>query len=249
MKTTPNIEELNGYVDGELSAAAATRVAMEAAADPQTASSIATLHRVKSALESAYMQDAVVISPPGPPQRRSLAKAACLAMAGGLGLLAAVWGVQLGGTFLQNTKPVADDAAPATTAPLAWTAEISADFRLGTPDISAAGLVPAFVESAHAANGEAVTHVAYVGRHGCRLSLYAADHSATGEITDFFPETGLLVADWSSASARYFAVAKGMDSTRFAIITAALEEATTRPEPLSGRLQVALAKAHQPCAS
>ena len=248
--TKPDIDDLNGYVDGELSPKAATHVAMRAAADPEVAASIATLHRVKSALEAAYLQDAVVISSPPPSrQHRKMAKAACIALAGGLGMLALMWGVQMGGGFGQDASPVADNSVAPTTAPVAWTAETAADFHLGTPDISAAGLTPAFVEAAHAANGVTMTHVAYVGRHGCRLSLYAADRSASGKITDFFPETGLLVAEWNSASARYFAVADGMNRTRFAIITAVLEEATTRPEPVSGQLQVALAQAHQPCTS
>jgi hypothetical protein len=242
-------EAVNAYVDGELPPARAAEVAALAADDQELAGAIATLHGLKSALHQAYPGDAVVIAAPAPQPRNIAPLAGCAAIAASAALLAAgiwLWGFA-GFAGGESARPGQALAPVASLAP--WTAETTALGSVRIPDISASGLAPAFVEHARAANGVPLAHVAYLGRHGCRLSLYAAPAGAPGAPEAFFPERGLEIASWESPEGRFFAVARGMDRARFAIISAALEAATTRPDAIGAQVQVALAEAHQPCAS
>jgi len=162
--------------------------------------------------------------------------------------IGAIWQADLvGGMRLVRV----DDASlpPAAEELPAWTAGIMRGARVDVPDISAAGLTAAFVENTIAANGVSMTHIGYLGHHGCRLSLYIAPKTAGGEVSSFFPGRQLQIADWHSDTSRYFTVASGMNDARFAVVTAALKAATTGTRSFDSTLRLALAAAHQPCAS
>lgn len=244
-------EDLNSYVDGELAPASSARVAAEAASDPSVAGSIATLHAIKNALGTAYTQDTVVIATPskaGMGGRRGLQAAAYAALALGFLTLAFIWRHDLGvGSQVPDGRATVGQAL--NSAPQAWTASGLPGARIEVPDISAAGLNPEFVENTRAANGVAMAHIGYLGRHGCRLNLFIAPKAAAGDATALFPDSQLQIANWANDTSRFFAVAKGMDDARFAVITAALKAVTTDPKPMDNALQVALSEAHQPCTS
>lgn len=242
--------ELNRYVDGELPSAGSAKVAARAANEESTASSIAALHAMKSALAEVYGQDTVVIA--AAPRRRMRDKwietAACIAVVscviggGALWLFSPGGGMKLASESSTTLKAESEDLA-------VWTTGITQGSRVDVPDISSAGLTAVFVEHALAANGVSMTHVGYLGHHGCRLGLYIAPPNADGRVSSFFPESQIQVLAWRDSAHRYFAVASGMNNDRFAVVAAALKAATTGSKSIVGELRVALAGAHQPCAS
>lgn len=246
----PTWDELSGYVDGELSPADAARLAATAAQDGDVARRVADLHAMKSALDAAYNQEQVIINvPPSPSHGRwRWYAAAGLALAAVIAL--ALWPqprpapVQTG--LVASLVAQHETWRSQTGQPPALPASGGA---VKLPDLSAAGLAPLMVERLPGRHGSEITHIGYLGRHGCRLSLFIVPRNE-GPAEALPPPDGIVqTAAWSVGTNDYFAIAKGLNSARFAIISEALKAATQKPAPLEDRLRIALANAQQPCAS
>lgn len=244
----PGWEELNGYVDGELAPAAAAEVAHAAARDEVVALRIAKLHAIKGALNDAYTQNQVIIAIP--PQARY--RHWPLSLAVGFVLTIAIFAA---GLVLHKS---ADDRPSLVAEVLAkheaWrqqaviTSEnINTSMPLQLPDFTAAGFSAVLFDRFPSAEGISITQIGYVGRHGCRLSLFIAPAGAGHVQPELVSDDKILFAAWSTPSNTYFAVAKGLNRTRFAVITDALRDATTYTAPLDNSMRIALANAHQPC--
>lgn len=243
-ESRPDWMALNAYVDGELTPDAAARVARAAGADPDIASQISVLYRLKGGLKDALPSappDLVALLPAPLPRRgwRGLLVAGALA-----GSLAAV-AVGIG---FRGQAPAVDLFATVRTTHADWIradgggalaptpAVLDALAQFGRlpllPDLAAAGLDLARVETLDTASGN-LLHVAYRGHHGCHLSLFvvagpglAAPPQAAGAAME-------RRYAWGVADLSYLLYAQGMDPARFDFIAAKVEQATRAFAPLN----------------
>ena len=244
-----DFEILNAYVDGELTPREAARVSDAVAGDSAMARTVAKLHGMKSAVADAFEPRTVVAIIP---HRRRLGRLAGLALAACL--LAAI----VAGVVWLSTGP-----APQTgflTAAIsrhdAWLSRSpgarpvnAAGVRLVIPDLTPAGLTLAHFDPAIDFAGAKAAWLAYVGRRGCRVSLFVLPKGGSATGPGERPGTDLLLANWSAGGRRYLLVARRMNQTRFGVIAAALMAATLRSTPVAERMRLALSGARQPCLS
>ncbi|MFN4278516.1 MAG: hypothetical protein ACK4FJ_19645 [Ferrovibrio sp.] len=260
---TPSWDMLNAYVDGELDAASAARVAAAVAGDPDLAAQVATLTRLKASAANAMPADMPDMSPPVLPQpryrRRPLASlvlaAASLLLALGLGAatLVSVWPAKdntstalLAAAGLHrawiNGPSGAVGPSPATT-PLALT-EI--------PDLSAAGLtlshvVPAAVPGERRMGQGGGILVGFRGPRGCRVSLWIGQ-----AFPDFTAEParqqidGLSAFVWRVEHKGYALMTRDMDAQRFVILASAVARITRERFQVDTLTRMALQQSADP---
>lgn len=243
-------EILSAYIDGELEPEEASRVARLIACDEGVARRAARLSEVKAAVAGMAPEIVVVtVQRPRPVSRwmLSLAAGACVLlivsgvtwfglarMPAGLPAEAAVRDAALEhaawieGSF---TPPMLPASAPA---------------EVFAPEMIAAGLTPAFVRGA-SVDGEAATHTGYVGRSGCRLSLFRIARPHPGNGFDMASEEGLLHASWSDDTTSFLLVARGMDEARFAFLAGALKLTSEGDGRGKREIIASLGAMHQPC--
>lgn len=239
------IERLNAYIDGELAPADAADVAAEIAGDAQASRVVANLHGLKSALSTAFEPDDVPsgeVSRGDRPTRRrgrgvAVAGLAVLAMA-----VVAWWTMGL------NTMRAHDLVATALEVHDGWEqASARPAAHRVVPDLRLAGLRVAGRTADVALGPLRATRIAYVGRNGCRLSLYAfaRDENTAQPVSQ--RSTDALVESWSVGAYGYLLVARQMNETRFGVIAEALKQATARAVPVVPGMRTAMAGARQPC--
>lgn len=242
-----DIELLSAYIDGELDAPDAARLARRIATDETTARQAAKIAEVKSAV-AALAQDVVVVTIPAKRWLRlSLIQtglAACL----GLAVIMAVWFTDVlgrDGEFEQATVQhdlwtegsIDTGIAPAST-----------PAGLFAPEMVAAGLTLALVRDDVIIGGTRVTQAGYVGRHGCRLSLFQVPgRSDAGQIFQLSSNGAIQRAAWSDASMKYLLVARGMDEGRFALIAGILRSASLGGGGRELETIASLTTMRQPC--
>ncbi|MHA1522895.1 MAG: hypothetical protein ACTSY1_00660 [Alphaproteobacteria bacterium] len=252
-RETIAIEELSAYVDGELGAVASARVADAAAADPQIAASIAKLQGMKAALGNAFETVQIINVHRSTSPRWHQAGwlvAACLAL-----------GMVFGGVWLTAGSPAPGQSTHAGEVLIAMLA--AHDKWLGGketpeqraipisslrhPDLTPAGLSITGYQSPVDLAGMPATRISYIGRRGCRLSLFimAAAPDLAAAIQKVQPKA--LVSAWLGADAQYLLVSRRMDQTRFATIAAVLKSSTTKGDRIGVRNRIALGQARQPC--
>ena len=251
------IETLNAYVDRELPAAEAARVARIAAIDPQIARQIATLHELRAGI--AAMTPETVVFTPGrrvPPARRARA-GLIVALAALVFTLGAGW---------WSAAP--ERATPATaSAPLALlVAEYDAWHEgavaptlprdIASPRMTAlmeaTGLELVLEDRLEFADGTELSHAGFLGTRDCRISLFEMPRVAAGTAHPAFAlhaPANILQASWDSAETRHVLIARDMDRVRFATIAESLREATVAHDADEERLVATLGAARQRCTS
>ena len=232
-------QRLNAYVDGELSAREKAAVAEEIADDPSLAHAVAILQSLKAELSEF---------PGSAPARRRRGgrfalpvvpwlTAACLALlvAGG-----AVLATQL---TMPETSPLlaqhqewADTAWPGG-APAPEIGVAKAFFAPQLPLLEPFGLRLDRAGLVSLADGEEALHAGYVGQRGCRISLFLLPPDSTSDHLGLPAE--ILQASGQAGSWRYRLLAQDMDSARFALIAAALDEQLRLVAPLSEESRLA----------
>ncbi|MCO5091297.1 anti-sigma factor [Bosea sp. (in: a-proteobacteria)] len=241
---------LNAYVDGELSRAAAARVAAAIAADHAVAAKVATLTQLRAAVAEAEP-----ISPPPvvlPQARPRLARRLPSAVVACFALLIAAAALGIGhrpasGSSL-SAAIVAHQLWLAQTPPgeaLRLEVELAGTEAGSLPDLSLASLRLVHLSldpSGHRGGGMLA---GYVGPNGCRVGLWIAP---VEEVLPPRPAVqdrdGLAIRAWRGAHASYALLGRGVDPARLDGI-AALVARITRDEPGVAREQVAaLAEAH-----
>jgi hypothetical protein len=95
-------------------------------------------------------------------------------------------------------------------------------------------------------DGKAALHTGYVGRSGCRLSLFRFTRPDARQEFDLSSEGGLLHASWSGGAEGFLLVARGMDEARFALLAGSLKLAS-EGERQGGGLIASLGVMRQPC--
>lgn len=231
-------QRLNAYVDGELSAREKAAVAEEIAGDPSLAHAVALLQGIKAELSEF---------PGSVPARRRGGRfalpfvpwlsAACLALlvAGGAVVASQLTAPETSPLLAQHQE-WADTARPGgAPAPAAGVAK--AFFAPQLPSLEPFGLRLDRAGLVSLADGEEALHAGYVGQRGCRISLFllppdsASDHLAL--------PAEILQASGQAGSWRYRLLAQDMDSARFALIAAALDEQLRMVAPLSEESRLA----------
>ena len=228
-------QRLNAYVDDELSAKEKAAVAEDIAADPELARGVAVLQALKAELaEFSQNEPANGTRSGGGPLPSSFPRwlsAACVAI------------LLFGGSlFAERLFQPAPD--PLLARHMAW-AETEPPVNAATPN---AGVVSAFwgsqlpslepfglrlsaVKLFASEAGDEVLHAGYIGRRGCRVSLFLVPAGA--EATRFDGLKDLLHAEGDAGRWTYHLLAQDMNAARFALIAQALEEQLRLLAPLS----------------
>ena len=269
----PSWQDLNAYVDGELTPRESSEVARAVAADARFADQVATLSRLKAALHDSHEAAPEIAWPKtfaGGPARRFgrpgwRAAAAAVAAVAVTGAIAA-FALWPDGPNANRARVVGQ----AKAVHHAWLAEESRGkaaavtagrvlvglHRFGgqahMPDLSAARLTITRVKVFESdPGGGPVLHIGYAGTRGCRVSLWIGVAAAG------FPAAFAALGDgadaaysWRVGSIAYVMLAKGMDPARLALIAKAAHRATLDYAPPNTDTKTALAKSRaesRPC--
>ncbi len=226
-------QQLNAYVDGELSAREKAAVAEDIASDPSLARAVAVLQGVKAELadfpgsEPARRRRGGRFSLPFVPWL----SAACIALlvAGG-----AVLATQLTAPetpfLLAEHQQWAETAGPGG-APAPHRGVAKAFFAPQLPSLAPFGLRLDHAALVSLTDGGEALHAGYVGQRGCRISLFLLPTESAANAPG--PSAGVLQASGQAGPWRYHLLAQDMDSARFALIAAALDEQLQMVAPLS----------------
>lgn len=253
----PDFETLSAYVDGELDAADAARIAALAASDPTVATRIAKLHQLRASISALAGAEVVMATPVGHALRGrfgalrwSAALAACVVL---LVCAAAFW---LGtsemrrgeGGIVAALVETHDDWLATGRGQLA-PAELAESQR--SVLLAAAGLIQVHADPALEIGDVRVGHFGYVGANGCRLSLFELPVEEDRDLSDSLwasLESGLRLADWASETTHFVVVARDMNDQRFETVVGALRKAT-RERGATREMIARLESARQPCLS
>ena len=232
-------QRLNAYVDGELSAREKAAVAEEIAGDPSLAHAVAILQSLKAELSEF---------PGSAPARRRRGgrfalpvvpwlTAACLALlvAGGAMLASQLTAPETSPLLAQHQE-WADTARPGG-APAPEIGVAKAFFAPQLPSLEPFGLRLDRAGLVSLADGEEALHAGYVGQRGCRISLFLLPPDSASDHLGLPAE--ILQASGQAGSWRYRLLAQDMDSARFALIAAALDEQLRLVAPLSEESRLA----------
>ncbi len=241
MKRALSQPVLNAFVDGELSAREAARVAELIAADPVVAKRVATLHQMKAALST--MSEDLDLPAVAPPRRGRVAGLRA-AMVACLCLLTLLWPAQISGPEQKVARPslVTQHDHWLTHGPERAGAVLPAHFDWLGPVLSASGLWLVH----HAQLGD-LEHFGFKGVNDCRLSLFvSAARSASGALS-LSLTAQVQQAQWQIGASAFTMIARDMAPARFAAIATGLHrESLDRLDEQA--LQIALAQAARlPC--
>jgi hypothetical protein len=205
---TDELERLNAFVDGELSADARAQVAARIAADPDFARTHATLTRLRAGLS-----DYAVSVPPAslklpPPRRSGLWPALALSAATITLLVVAALGIA---SRQDSSVHVAATQLPVL--PAAFGA------RPIFPDLAAAGLTLVRVDASQQWPLEHFTAV-YTGPRGCRLELHVRADGIAAPAIPFATHHRA----WQVGPLIYELFAFGMPAKRFGVIADGAEQ-------------------------
>lgn len=218
-------ENLNAYVDGELSRTQSAAVARAAARDPELATQIATLREMKAALSDMAPNVDIRL----PAARRSSVMRTALSVAAGIVIMAFATGIYLlnftkdaGSEWARALQSRHDNwsfSSPATDLPVVSAREVASILPL---DLKSARLTFAGRENI-ILYGKPVQRIGYKGTRGCRVSLYVFPADTMLDQTAFTPS--LLVRMWVIRDHGFALMADGMAVKRFAGLAVAVEKA------------------------
>jgi hypothetical protein len=243
------LTRLNAYVDGELTPSERSDIAHEIAVNPAAAHAVAALSAVKVGVKEAFATDHLQFDPnsmdrSSGPFVKIATSVACLMM-----VCAAVWlfAVEIGSKhdgFAEALKKYDNMQTSEPAKPLV----VAAFGGLIVPDLSPAGLTIAWVETGVQIGLHSALHVTYLGKRGCRLSLFVYDAPGGKLInTSAKRKPDILAEHWSTANIGYLLLARRMNSDRFNVLAGAIQEATIKAAPLMDETRLAMRSARQPC--
>lgn len=240
----PDWQEINAYVDGELDADAAARIAASAASNPRLAARIAELTRLKAASIAALDAGPVAGLPPLEDRSRSRSFRPVAWAASILLLLAVGAGVAI---HLTATEGLRDPRMIAMAEHAAWLERDAEADPLRSAGMAAAGAIPPrgvpdlsglhlwVSDMTVSTSGEAAgLFVGYSGARGCRLGLWIGAASGTAPETPVEEAGNLRTAVWRVGETAYALVAQGMAPDRFDLAVDLVEEFSRRSDGVGG---------------
>lgn len=249
-------QELNAYVDGELSAERASAVAEAIAHDADLARQAALLSRLKAAIAaSPELPETLHRLPPGRRRRVGGPLAAALAL---LLLIAGALWLPAGRDQVEPGSPLAAAVALHRELAEAWPPErplpaAAAPLFPGfPPDLSAARLAAGPVRQIEGHGLGFGSAVQYLGSRGCRVTLIALEEP-DADLAETLQKTagdGLEVFRWRVGAIGYLLLAEGMDPARLATIAETVHQASRRLQPLDDSARMRLADSRRrsaPC--
>ena len=259
MAERPTEQDLNAYIDGELSPRDDARVARAIAQDPKIAARVASLTRLKSALSGLTDEDGMhrpVVLPYSqrPLRWRRVAASVGFLVAAGVALLALFppFGAGDDGWYrealAEHTDWALDPALPDAQEVDANLFLASVD-RFGlpvqTPDLTSAGLRLTYLRYYPATEtAAAALHLGYTGRRGCKVTLWVS--AAPEDLGTALSESrvdNLRGYRWRSGATAYALVATGMAERRFTVIAGKVYEATRSRRGFDEETRMALRSA------
>lgn len=262
----PTWEDLNAYVDGELTEERAAEVAAALGRDPALADQVAALHRLKGAAQGLVEEGGIDL----PMEKRQaaawlrsgMALAASLAMVfllGGLWILLSppperhvVWATQAWVTHA-NWPETASDGTGHQGGEQTGALRL-AQQKLGpaayVPDLLSAGLSLDHVGDGPVIDGMPSLHLGYRGTRGCRLSLFllAGGLGLDQQMLDLAPDAGSAgprqAIAWQGGGFSTLLLAEGMDPLRFAEIARRLFRASLEQRPFDRETRLALQRSY-----
>ncbi len=259
----PSFEELNAYVDNELPADRAADVAQAIARYPDVARTVATLARLRSALADCVDTPELAL-PQAPRPKAYRARwlvAACVSLicvtlglslyplgerAGTPNWMAAAW--QLHDAWQPPGENSVERLANALVQASGQWPDIVDPY---VPDLSAAKLSVAYVDTAVEVAGAPAVVIGYTGTRGCKLTLIAAPAAGEGDSEpQFFGEGGKIAYGWRIADIDHLLIADGMDRQRFDLIAQSIYRASIERLPFDDDVRTALFENRQkskPC--
>ena len=258
----PDWETLNAYVDGELDAASASRVAVAAGHDPAVASQIAALYRLKGLARSAVPSPSDELTAGVAQPRRRTGAIALAALAAALLVSAGLWFAHATGTApalppaaMQAARDLHErwlTSAPGRAQDTSATKILAALSDFGSmpsvPDLTGTGLTVGFVANV-TRSGHEILQIGYRGRHGCHLSMFVFHDVELARTPVEIATGGILAYGWQARDLDYLLFAEGMDRSRFDLIGREVERATRAGRPLDKRDQTRLAQNKRESAS
>lgn len=263
MSEQPSWEELNAYVDGELAADDAARVARALADTPSLADDVARLAQMKAAVKDIPPEMPKIELPAPGETRWDRIAAAAVVVAVMTGLVGyALWpfgsreASGLAGPRAVHAAWARASANGQLQAPPA-AAFLAASRAFGpgvhVPDLSAARLsIVMIARVAPEKDRPGGLHVGYAGTRGCRVSLWvaAAADRAAPPLTHHYGDAGESY-EWGADGLLYAMFADGMESERFGVIAQAAYKATQERQELDPVTRTALRRSREtspPCA-
>ena len=267
----PSWETLNAYVDGELPAGEAAKVARALARDRALADQVASLTQLKAATQDTVgdLDGAVEIALPAPKGRRwrPLAVAASLVLAVAIGLASfgswqgaqpPAWMVQA--RVLHDAWVPSQEPAPPKVGGVVLVALGEAGtggyLKAYLPDLTSARLTLTHLETVTLPQGggpgEGVAlHAGYRGTRGCKVSLLVLPSGAAlpRELTRR-DDAALRACAWRAGPLGYVLLAEGMDEARLELIAETVHRATLENAPFDPETRTALRQSRarsQPC--
>jgi anti-sigma factor RsiW len=268
---TPSDEDLNAYVDGELSPHDRAAVAQAVAGDSRLAEKVAALARLKSVVSGLTDDRSMTLDDLGFTERRL--RRTAVRIAASLLVAALVAGTAAAGIW--NWRNAKADAwvALAKTQHLAWLAEVEAQHERESPATLRLAAqrhltIPVHIPDMRSANLELsavhygtdpadasakIMQLRYTGQRGCRVSLTLSRGrtSLDTSIAEFI-EGHSRGFYWRVGDIGYALFATGMDDRRFSLLARNVYEATrdnhAAPPAKRRELRVATASA-KPCSA
>lgn len=264
MNDRPTREELNAYIDGELSARDDARVAEAIAREAGLADRVAALTRLKSVLaETAEAPPRPIVLPRSVWSRGMLAVAASVVL---LIMVSVATGIAMFGTedanWFDEARAIHTDWARYPASPEAAEVDVNSllvsldriDLPVQTPDLTSARLRLTFLEFySESQNAPAAIHLGYTGRRGCRVTLWITTAPQTLSTALTESRDGKLRGyRWRVGRVAYAVFATGMAEARFTMIAGKVYKSTREHRGFDEETRMALNQASTtapPCAA
>lgn len=258
-----NWETLNAYVDGELSASEAARVADAVAQDPELARQVSLLTSLKASVAGSVPRfDLLPIDNPSPrrPRRLIYATAATVLALGVLvgvmiansGLMSPRSGIGLAESVHTEWLHTLERKQGSEAAHLLKSNLDTLRLDAYVPDLTQVQLAFDGVRAVRARGGDGL-HVGYLGPHGCQVSLVIfPGHGGLAASLHRQVRSGLPVFSWTTGESNFHLLAYGMDPVRFEQVAGVVYRLTRNRLPLDPEAILALHKARaegRPCSA
>ncbi|UCH75684.1 MAG: hypothetical protein JSU82_07595 [Rhodospirillales bacterium] len=254
MTSQPTDQDLNAYIDGELSPGEGARVARAIARNPAIAARVACLTRVKSALcdLGEDLPEQVTVPVPLRPSRW-IARAASIGLVAAIGILLLLtigafewtddaWYQEALAEHAAWVEDPVPGAAPEVDANLFLASLERFGLPVQAPDLTSAGLRLTYLRYVPpSAAKPAALHLGYTGRRGCKVTLWASPApDGLGTALDESRIDSLRGFRWRSGATAYALFATGMAERRFSVIASKVYEATRGRHGFDRETRIAL---------